>query len=271
MILVTGGAGYVGSHFLRRLLATDTKYNAIVLDNLSEGHEEALRQLPNLLFVCAGTGDQEALNELFKRHPIDTVVHFAANAYVGESQEKPFKYFKNNVIDSLTLFECMEKHGVRKIVFSSTCATYGIPEYNPIDEGHQQKPVNTYGLTKLMVEQILHSLSQTSGWSYVALRYFNAAGADEDGLIGESHDPEPHLIPRILAAAAHNLPAIEIHGDDYPTKDGTCIRDYIHVFDLADAHIQALKLVQENKASLAINLGTSIGFSVKEVIESVGK
>jgi UDP-glucose 4-epimerase len=267
MILITGGAGYVGSHFLNRLFSSDTKYEVIVLDNLSEGHRESFAHWQGLHFVSADTGDRAALKSIFKNNPIEAVVHFAANAYVGESQHKPFKYFNNNVVNSIALFECMEEHAVRKIVFSSSCATYGAINYNPVDEKHPQKPVNTYGLTKLIIEQILHSLSQTSGWSYVALRYFNAAGADEQGLIGESHDPETHLIPRILQAAAGKLAAVDVHGDDYETADGTCIRDYVHVFDLADAHLAALELVLNKNVAEAVNLGTAVGASVKEVID----
>jgi UDP-glucose 4-epimerase len=269
MILVTGGAGYVGSHFLNRISSSDsaTKYEVVVLDNLSEGHKESFAHCHGLHFVGADTGDRTALKSIFKTYPIEAVVHFAANAYVGESQHKPFKYFNNNVVNSIALFECMEEHAVRKIVFSSSCATYGAINYNPVDEKHPQKPVNTYGLTKLIIEQILHSLSQTSGWSYVALRYFNAAGADEQGLIGESHDPETHLIPRILQTAAGKLTAVDVHGDDYETADGTCVRDYVHVFDLADAHLAALGLVIDKNVSEAVNLGTAVGASVKEVID----
>jgi UDP-glucose 4-epimerase len=267
MILVTGGAGYVGSHFLNHLLSSDTKYEVIVLDNLSEGHRESLVHHQGLHLVSANTGDRTALKDIFKNNQIEAVVHFAANAYVGESQYKPFKYFNNNVVNSIALFECMEEHSVKKIVFSSSCATYGAINYNPVDEKHPQKPVNTYGLTKLIIEQILHSLAQTSGWSYVALRYFNAAGADDQGLIGESHDPETHLIPRILQAAAGKIEAVDVHGDDYETEDGTCIRDYVHVFDLADAHLAALKLVLSGNVGEAVNLGTAVGASVKEVID----
>ncbi len=267
MILITGGAGYVGSHFLNRLLNSDTKYDVIVLDNLSEGHREALSYFGKIKFVAADTGDVQALTNVFENNKIDAVVHFAANAYVGESQYKPFKYFNNNVVNSIRLFECMEEHGVKKIVFSSSCATYGRINYNPVDEMHPQKPVNTYGLTKLIIEQILNSLASTSGWSYVALRYFNAAGADEKGLIGESHEPETHLIPRILQAAIGKIDAVEVHGDDYETEDGSCVRDYVHVFDLADAHLAALDLVINKNVAEAVNLGTAVGASVKEVIE----
>ena len=196
------------------------------------------------------------------------MVHFAACAYVGESQTQPFKYFKNNVTNSLTLFETMEKHAVRKIVFSSSCATYGNPVYSPIDEQHPQKPINNYGMTKLMVEQILGRLGETADWSYVCLRYFNAAGADTEAQIGESHNPETHLLPRILQTAKGELDCIDVLGYDYPTPDGTCIRDYIHVTDLADGHILALQLLEKaNSIRECINLGTARGNSVLEVIE----
>jgi len=266
MLLITGGAGYVGSHFLHEYLRRGNS-GCVVLDNLSEGHQEALAQ-KGTEFVEGQIGDQALLDRLFKQHKIDAVVHFAANAYVGESQEVPFKYLQNNVVQSINLFEAMDRNGVRKIVFSSTCASYGVPEYVPIDEKHPQRPVNVYGNTKLMVEKVLHSLAATRGWSFAALRYFNAAGAADDGTLGESHDPETHLIPLVLKVASGELPHVNIHGDDYETPDGTCIRDYIHVTDLARAHCQALDLLKEKPkgTSERINLGTEHGASVKEVI-----
>lgn len=269
MILVTGGAGYVGSHFLNEYLRSK-KEEVIVVDNLAEGHEQAVDKAIKSgqvkLFDC-NMGDQSALDNIFKEHKIEAVVHFAACAYVGESQEDPFKYFQNNVVQSINLFETMERHGVRKLVFSSTCATYGEPEYVPIDEKHRQRPVNVYGNTKLITEHVLHSLGETKNWSYCALRYFNAAGADEDGSIGESHDPETHLIPLILQTAAGKRSEVSILGDDYETRDGTCIRDYIHVTDLATAHVQALELLRKQSTQECINLGTEHGASVKEVID----
>ncbi|MGH9551206.1 MAG: UDP-glucose 4-epimerase GalE [Terriglobales bacterium] len=264
MLLVTGGAGYVGSHFLHSYRRRGGG-EIVVLDNLCEGHEKAIAG-DKVHLVQASIGDQAALDKLFQEYKIDTVVHFAACAYVGESQEVPFKYLQNNVCQTINLFEAMERHGVRKVVFSSTCSTYGIPEYVPIDEKHPQRPVNVYGNTKLIVERILHSLAETKKWSYVALRYFNAAGAAEDGTIGESHDPETHLIPLILKAAKGDNQFVSIHGDDYDTRDGTCIRDYIHVTDLGDAHCQAVELLGVERATECINLGTEHGASVKEVI-----
>jgi len=265
MLLVTGGAGYVGSHFLHQYIRHDQS-GCVVIDNLSEGHSQALEQA-GVQYVNGDIGDQSALDRLFERHKIDAVVHFAASAYVGESQSLPFKYLQNNIVQSINLFEAMDRHGVRKIVFSSTCATYGIPDYVPIDEQHIQRPVNVYGNTKLIVEKILQSLGETRGWSFIALRYFNAAGAADDGSIGESHDPETHLIPLVLKVASGVLPHVNINGDDYDTADGTCIRDYIHVSDLARAHCQALDLLRSQpNTRQCINLGTEQGASVKEVI-----
>jgi len=265
MILVTGGAGYVGSHFVREYSRRKSASELVVIDNLSEGHEQAATSA-GAHFVNCSIGDQEKLSQVFSKHEIEAVVHFAASAYVGDSQEHPFKYLHNNVVQSINLFEAMERHKIRRIVFSSTCATYGVPEYVPLDEKHPQRPVNVYGNTKLIIEQILHSLAQTKEWSFVALRYFNAAGADKDGGIGESHEPEPHIVPRALKAALGTLSHVDILGDDYETRDGTCIRDYIHVTDLAAAHLSALNLLKEKPISECINLGTEYGASVKEVV-----
>ena len=204
MILVTGGAGYVGSHFLHHY-ARSGRGECIVVDNMTKGHNHAVGNHGAKLVQCS-IGDQKELDKLFEQNDIEAVVHFAADAYVGESQENPFKYLNNNVVQTISLFEAMERHGVRKLVFSSTCATYGTPEYVPIDEKHAQKPVNVYGNTKLITEQVMQSLAATKGWSFVGLRYFNAAGAAEDGTIGESHDPETHLIPLILQAALGKSP-----------------------------------------------------------------
>jgi UDP-glucose-4-epimerase GalE len=270
MILVTGGAGYVGSHFVREYSRRKGGSELLVIDNLCEGHEKAITSAGVRLVNCS-IGDQETLSRIFSEHKIDSVVHFAANAYVGESQENPFKYLHNNVVQSINLFEAMERHHVRRIVFSSTCATYGAPEYVPLDEKHPQRPVNVYGNTKLMIEQILHSLADAKSWSFVALRYFNAAGADQDGDIGESHDPEPHIIPRALKAGLGQLTHVDILGDDYDTRDGTCIRDYIHVTDLAAAHISALELLETKQIRECINLGTEYGASVKEVVNICGE
>lgn len=266
MILVTGGAGYIGSHFVHRYL-TAAHEEVIVLDNLSEGHIESLPK-QGAIFFQGDVGDQALLNTIFQKHNVTAVVHFAANAYVGDSQQFPFKYWQNNVVQSINLFEAMERSGVRKLVLSSTCATYGDPVYLPLDEEHTQKPVSVYGMTKLALEKVLASLVDSVGWSFVSLRYFNAAGADNSASIGESHDPEPHLLPLVLKAALQGDRSVSIFGDDYDTPDGTCIRDYIHVSDLAEAHCQALGLFNERSISEYINLGTAHGASVKEVINA---
>lgn len=264
-ILVTGAAGYIGSHFVRRFLNTRNEGRVIAVDNLSVGHKQSLPDNDRVAFFEQDSGDYDAMLSLFKRHTVDTVVHFAASAYVGESQEKPFKYFDNNVTGALNLFKAMHESGVNKIVFSSSCATYGNPEYCPIDEDHRQTPVSVYGTTKYMIEKAIQALA-TTGWSYASLRYFNAAGADDSGEIGESHDPETHLIPLALQTALNKRGVLSVWGSDYDTADGTCVRDYVHVNDLADAHIQAMDKLNDG-AQLAINLGSSIGASVKEVID----
>jgi UDP-glucose 4-epimerase len=268
MILITGGAGYVGSHFVRVYALENPENRAVVLDNLCRGHRDAVYQDERIKFVRADLGDRQAISEILTTYPIDSVVHFAASAYVGESQIDPFKYLRNNVVESLTFFEVLEAHGVRKLVFSSTCATYGDPEYSPMDEKHPQHPKNVYGMTKLMTEQALRSLADTAGWASVSLRYFNAAGASPDGQFGESHEPETHLIPNILKVAVGREKSLTINGNDYETPDGTCVRDYVHVDDLADAHLKALSLLKnESKAqALACNLGTANGASILEVL-----
>ena len=268
MILVTGGAGYVGSHFLKLYLARSKQNQAVVIDNLSRGHKQSIALRDRLFLDACDIADSHAVEKVLKEFSITAVVHFAAYAYVAESQSDPFAYLRNNVVKSISLFESMEKCNVRKIVFSSSCATYGTPEYLPLDEEHRQKPTSVYGATKLIIEQALSSLTDSLGWSSVLLRYFNAAGASEDGEIGESHDPETHLIPNLLRAASGRLEAATICGTDYDTPDGTCIRDYVHVDDLALAHCQALELLQSTKepTALAINLGTSTGASVLEVL-----
>jgi UDP-glucose 4-epimerase len=204
------------------------------------------------------------------KHPIDVVVHFAAKADVGESQRDPFGFLQNNVNKSLALFECMEKHAIRKLVFSSSCAVYGEPRYLPLDEKHEQHPANVYGVSKMAIEHILRSFTGSLGWSSISLRYFNAAGASEDGQCGESHDPEHHLIPNLLKTALGKLEMATIHGNDYQTKDGTCVRDYVHVIDLARAHSQALQLLRNTKmpSDFAINLGSTQGSSVAEVVDT---
>lgn len=274
-ILVTGGAGYIGSHFIKRALNRYPTVKIHALDDLREGHKEAISAIDSKgdsvkLHNCS-LADYEKLSAIFAEEKPDAVVHFAANAYVGESQEKPFKYFDNNVVGTLNLFKIMNENGVKKAIFSSSCTTFGNPEYVPIDEKHPQKPINVYGTTKLMMEQALRALNLASGWSYVALRYFNAAGADDDGLIGESHEPETHLIPLVLQTALGKRKELSIYGDDYDTEDGTCIRDYVHVNDLADAHCLALEKILKETVREEINLGTSHGASVMEVIKTCEK
>ncbi len=267
MILVTGGAGYIGSHFIRTYLSRTPGSALVVVDNLELGHKEALPDSAAVYFLHQNTGDIGVLKSVFERFPIRAVVHFAASCYVGESEQNPLKYFQNNVVQSLNLFQAMEETQVRKIVFSSSCATYGNPRYSPIDEEHPQEPVNVYGRTKLIVEQALQALASRLGWSCVMLRYFNAAGADDSGLIGESHDPETHLIPLALQTALGKRECLEVYGNDYDTTDGTCVRDYIHVSDLAQAHCEALNLLEAGAGTQAINLGTTSGASVLEIIE----
>ena len=264
MILVTGGAGYIGSHAVKMLASQG--YDTIVLDNLSNGHREFARRG---IFIEGDLADTQKLRELLATYPIRAVMHFAGSAYVGESVTDPAKYYRNNVANTLNLLEAMREVGVDKIIFSSTCATYGVPHAVPITEEHPQEPINPYGRGKLMVETMLRDFSEAYGLRFVALRYFNAAGADPDGEIGEWHDPETHLIPLIFDAISGRRPNIEVFGTDYPTNDGTCIRDYIHVCDLATAHIQALEYLLTGGESITLNLGNSRGFSVREVIAAV--
>jgi UDP-glucose-4-epimerase GalE len=270
MILVTGGAGYVGSHFVKTYLEQRSKNRVVVIDNLTTGHREAVPASERAILVVGDIGDTELAGKTLSQYPIEAVVHFAAKVYVGESQSDPFGYLHNNVAQSISFFETMEKHAVRKIVFSSSCAVYGDPQYLPLDEEHRREPTSVYGATKLLVEQILSSFTESLGWSSVALRYFNAAGASDEGELGESHDPELHLIPNLLRAATGKLDFVTINGTDYQTKDGTCIRDYVHVNDLALAHLRALELLQsqDNPSSSAINLGSSQGFSILEVLSA---
>jgi UDP-arabinose 4-epimerase len=260
-ILVTGGAGYIGAHACKALAKAG--YEPVAYDNLVYGHKEAVRWGP---FVEGDVGDRARVAETIRRHGIGAVMHFAAFAYVGESIEQPEKYFQNNVVNTLGMLEAMRASAVSAIVFSSTCATYGLPETMPIREDTPQRPVNPYGETKLMVERALHWYGVAHGLRHVALRYFNAAGADPDGEIGEDHQPETHLIPLILDAAAGRRAQIDVFGTDYPTPDGSAIRDYIHVQDLADAHVRALRYLDDGGTSCALNLGTGIGHSVRETI-----
>lgn len=264
-ILVVGGAGYIGSHTVKHLL--ENGYDVIVADNLSTGHKEAvLTEKFEKVDLC----NKDELDKVFKKYNIDGVIHFAAFASVGESVINPRKYYRNNVVNTLNLLDVMIDNDVKKIVFSSTCATYGNPEYTPMDEKHPQKPINPYGKTKFMMEQIMEDYERAYGLKFAALRYFNAAGADEIAMIGESHTPETHLIPLVLQAAKGERESITIFGLDYNTPDGTCQRDYIHVYDLATAHLKAFEKLYEGN-SLKINLGTGIANSVKEIISSVKK
>src|SRR6266852_5138214 len=260
-ILVTGGAGYIGSHACKALAKAG--YTPIAYDSLVCGHREAVRWGP---LVEGDLADRKLLADTLDRFAVAAVIHFAAFAYVGESMEKPQLYFHNNVVNTLTLLDAMLAAKLRHIVFSSSCATYGAPERVPITEDTPQHPVNPYGESKLIVERLLHWYGTAYGLSYAALRYCNAAGADPGGEIGEEHEPETHLIPLILATALGRRQQIDIYGTDYPTQDGSAVRDYIHVQDLAEAHVAALGHLRDGGASLALNLGTGNGHSVREVI-----
>lgn len=266
MIAVIGGAGYIGSHTVKHLL--EQGQEVVVFDNFSTGHREFVPE--GLPLVEGDLGSKSDLNDLFNRYPaINIVVHFAAFAYVRESVEHPAKYYTNNVVNTIQLLDIMLEHGVKNIVFSSTCATYGNPVQLPINEEHPQSPINPYGRTKLMMEQIMEDYSQAYGLKYVALRYFNAAGADEACEIGEWHTPETHLIPLVLDVALGTREAIHVFGNDFETPDGTCIRDYIHVADLADAHRRAIGYLMEQQVNLKLNLGNGLGYSVLEIIQAV--
>ena len=260
-VLITGGAGYIGSHFAKACARKGIE--PVVLDNFSTGHRWAVRWGP---LVEGSTGDAELLRRLFQEHKIEAVIHFAADCYVGESVTHPRKYFHNNVANTLTLLDAMVDAGIGVFVFSSSCATYGIPDKVPITEDTLQRPVNPYGETKFFVERILHWYGGAYNLRSAALRYFNAAGADAEGETGESHDIETHLIPLVLQTALGKRPSVSLFGTDYPTPDGSAVRDYIHVTDLADAHLRALSHLQSGGSSLAVNLGTGTGYSVKEII-----
>lgn len=265
-ILVTGGAGYIGSHTAKLLKASG--FEPVVLDNLSTGHRRAVKWGP---LIEHDLSDPAAIRNILTIQRIGAVIHFAANAYVGESMRDPRKYFRNNVVSTLNLLEGMLDAGVKHIVFSSSCATYGIPEAVPIQEDQPQRPVNPYGESKLFIERALHWYAKAYGFCWMALRYFNAAGADPDGELGEWHDPETHLIPLAMRAALDDREPVEIYGIDYPTPDGTAVRDYIHVTDLADAHLLALRHLISGGSCAALNLGTGRGHSVREVIAAVEK
>ncbi|GAX34419.1 UDP-glucose 4-epimerase GalE [Nodularia sp. NIES-3585] len=263
-ILVTGGAGYIGSHTV--LALKQAGYEVVILDNLVYGHQDLVEKVLQVELIVGDTGDRPLLDDLFKNRNITAVMHFSAYAYVGESVTDPAKYYRNNVVGTLTLLEAMLAASIHKFVFSSTCATYGVPEIVPIPENHPQNPINPYGATKLMVERILSDFDVAYGLKSVRFRYFNAAGAHPSGLLGEDHQPETHLIPLVLLTALGKRKSISIFGTDYPTPDGTCIRDYIHVNDLADAHVLGLKYLLEDGDSEVFNLGNGNGFSVREVI-----
>lgn len=261
-VLVTGGAGYIGSHFVK--LLSENKINTVVIDNLSRGHKEAVH--PGSAFEQIDLLDYENLFKSVLLHKPDAVVHFAAFAYVGESVEDPILYYQNNVVGSFNLIKACKEAGIKKFVFSSTCSIYGNPVKIPISENQQSNPINPYANTKLSIEKILNDFNDAYGMKSISLRYFNAAGADPSGLIGESHNPEPHLIPIVLQTAQGKREKVLIFGNDYNTKDGTCIRDYIHVNDLADAHLKALNYLGGGGSSQIINLGTGNGNSVLEII-----
>ncbi|MCP5024156.1 MAG: UDP-glucose 4-epimerase GalE [bacterium] len=263
-VMVAGGAGYIGSHTVRLLRSRGVP--CVVFDNLSTGHMQAIPA--DVPFVQADLADRDAIGAALKEHNIQSVIHFAAKCYVGESVTEPSKYYRENVFNTWNLLEEMRAHDVLRIVFSSTCATYGNPVQVPMDESHPQKPINPYGHTKLHMEHMMADYSTAYGLSYCALRYFNAAGAASDGCLGEHHEPETHLIPLVLQVALGQREFISIFGDDYDTPDGTCIRDYIHVDDLGDAHLRALCQLQAGAKGMQVNLGTGTGFSVKELIET---
>ena len=263
-ILVCGGAGYIGSHTNKELNVRG--YETVVFDNLVYGHREAVKWGE---FVHGDLANIEDIEKAFEGRRIDAVIHFAAFAYVGESVKEPEKYYFNNVSNTLNLLSVMRKHGCDKIIFSSTCATYGEPEKTPITEDMPQNPINPYGATKLMVERILKDYRAAYGINFAVLRYFNAAGCDPEGEIGESHTPETHIIPLVLDAASGKREDIKVFGTDFPTHDGSCIRDYIHVTDLADAHIKALEYLNCGGESDFFNLGNAKGTSVLEVVDAV--
>ncbi len=264
-ILVTGGAGYIGSQTCKALALAG--YQPITLDNLVYGHRWAVRWGP---LEVGDIADRAFLDRVIAQYRPEAVIHFAAYAYVGESTQHPGRYYRNNVAGTLTLLEAMRDHGIGQMVFSSTCATYGNPQRTPIDEDHPQHPINPYGATKLMVERMLGDFEAAHEMRWAALRYFNAAGADPDGEVGEAHDPETHLIPLAMQAVhGDTQQVLKVFGDDYPTPDGSCIRDYVHVSDLADAHLKSLDFLRNGGKSGAFNLGTGRGASVFEVIDCI--
>jgi UDP-arabinose 4-epimerase len=265
-ILVTGGAGYIGSHTAKAL--AEAGFQPVVIDNLYTGHRWAVKWGP---FIEGDIGDSNLVRRVVEEYRIAAVVHLAAYALVGESMQNPGKYFRNNVVSSLTMLDALVEGCVQNVVFSSTCATYGTPMRLPLEETHPQSPVNPYGESKLFVEKMLHWYGGAYGIRSVCLRYFNAAGADPEGEIGEDHDPETHLIPLVILAALDQQPKLKVFGTDYPTPDGTAVRDYIHVADLSAAHVAAVRYLLDGGESVALNLGTGSGNSVKEVVQIVEK
>ncbi len=262
-VLVVGGAGYIGSHMVKRLGQLGVQVTT--LDNLSSGHRDAVL---HGRFVHGDISDRALLDELFRTSAFDAVMHFASFIQVGESVQEPARYYRNNVVNTLNLLEAMRTFGVGRFIFSSTAATFGEPQYSPIDETHPRRPINPYGRTKLMVEELLKDFERAYGLRSVCLRYFNAAGADPEGQLGERHDPETHLIPLVLQAASGRRSHISVFGRDYDTPDGTCIRDYIHIADLCEAHWLALQSLMDGGESQAYNLGNGNGFSVQQVIDT---
>lgn len=265
-ILVTGGAGYIGSHAV--LALREAGYEVVILDNLVYGHRDIVETVLKVELIQGDIGDRALLDQIFKTREFAAVMHFAAYAYVGESVGQPAKYYRNNVMDTLTLLEAMCDAGIKNFVFSSTCATYGVPEQIPVLEDQPQQPINPYGMSKLMVEHILDDFDRAYGLRSVRFRYFNAAGADPQGRLGEDHSPETHILPLVLLTAMGKRESISIYGTDYDTPDGTCLRDYIHVTDLAQAHILGLEYLLNGGSTEVFNLGNGQGFSIREVIEA---
>ena len=261
-ILVVGGAGYIGSHMVKQL--AQSGHDVVTLDNLSYGYRDAVKYGE---FIEGDLGDKNILDEVFQKGDVDAVMHFAGFIQVGESVIKPSMYYDNNVVKTLTLLDAMLRHKVKNFIFSSTAAIFGEPDYTPIDEKHNKQPINPYGHSKIMIEQVLDDYDEAYSLRSTCLRYFNAAGADPDGELGERHIPETHLIPLILQAASGRREDIKVFGDDYATDDGTCVRDYIHINDLCEAHSLALELMMEKDKSARYNLGNGKGFSVKQVID----
>ena len=265
-ILVTGGAGYIGSHVCKEL--SEYGFEAVAFDNLSTGHRELVKWGP---LIEGDVGDRDSIEAAIREVRPEAILHFAASSLVGESMTDPGKYYRNNVVGSLNLLEAMVASGVSRIVLSSTCATYGIPEQTPIGENTPQNPINTYGRTKLVIERMIDAFETAHGMKSVCLRYFNACGADPDGETGELHECEPHLIPRAIFSALGQISDFSVFGDDYATPDGTPIRDYIHVTDLASAHVSALLHLLRQDSSVKLNLGIGTGYSVKQIIDAVGR